>query len=87
MRWSAAVSRAGRRARRERLVVAGHWRPETEEDRAAAMFAEQDLWTRVGGTLAWERELARRRGARNARHRAARRARALEAKHREHIAA
>ena len=70
------MSRAGKRARRQRLIAAGQWQPSSilaaapgkaAEDRAAAIFAERDLWVSTGGTLAWEREQARRRGERNTR--------------------
>jgi hypothetical protein len=67
------VNRAGRRARRERLIAAGLWTPtailaaserEQEDNRARALIAERDAWIREVGLLGWQRAQARRRAAR-----------------------
>lgn len=58
------MSRAGRRARRARLVAAGALSPETEQDHAALLHAERGQWVRKVGWTGWHAEVARRRAAR-----------------------
>lgn len=79
------MSRAGRRARRQRLATE-RWDPaavltagpgNAASDRAAVLAAERAAWVAAAGTLGWEREQARRRGERNRVLRARRIARAL----------
>jgi hypothetical protein len=69
------VSRAGWRARRERLIAAGLWEPsailaaserEPEGNRARAFIAERDDWLREVGSDGWQREQNRRRASRTA---------------------
>jgi hypothetical protein len=70
------VSRAGRQARRERLIRDGVWEPSSiltaapsraEADRARALIADRDGWIQATGILGWQREQARRRAVRTAR--------------------
>jgi hypothetical protein len=67
------MSRAGRRARRQRLA-AGEVGPtafrtprpsQAEDDRIVALAAERAHWLYVSGSYGWEIEQARRRGQRN----------------------
>lgn len=66
------MSRAGRRARRERLIAAGLWEPSSilaasertpEDNRTRALIADRDAWIRETGILGWQREQNRRRAA------------------------
>jgi hypothetical protein len=69
------MSRAGRRARRNRLAPAGLWEspgakvaplpPPREIQIAQAMQAERDEWVWRVGICGWEAEQARRRHARS----------------------
>ena len=68
------MSRAGRRARRERLIASGQWTPSacierTEDDRRAAIIAEHAAWIREVGVLGWQREQDQRRAERLKRYR------------------
>jgi hypothetical protein len=72
------VSRAGRRARRERLIAAGLWTPaavlaaserEQDDSRMRALAAERGDWLREVGLVGWQREQDRRRAARLERYR------------------
>ena len=69
------MSRAGRRARRNRLAPAGLWEspgakvaplpPPREIQIAQAMQADRDEWVWRVGIVGWEAEQARRRHARS----------------------
>jgi hypothetical protein len=72
------VSRAGRRARRERLIAAGLWEPSTilaandrtpDDNRVRALIADRDAWVRETGLLGWQREQDQRRAERLERYR------------------
>lgn len=83
------MSRAGRRARRTRLIAAGQWTPaagqapairpprgeQAEHDRLGALLRERDGWITAVGILGWQREQVRRRAIRCARLRSERLAR------------
>jgi hypothetical protein len=78
------MSRAGRRARRERLIAAGLWEPSTvlaesertpDDSRTRALLADRDAWIREAGVLGWQREMNRRRASRLAAARSARKVR------------
>lgn len=78
------MSKAGRRARRERLIESGEWSPASaldaisvkpEDARTRALLAERDALFRAGGRDGWQREMNRRRAARIARHKQRRRTR------------
>jgi hypothetical protein len=67
------VSRAGRRARRERLIAEGKWEPSSilatserkpDDSRTRALIADRDAWIREAGLVGWQAEQNRRRGAR-----------------------
>jgi len=68
------MSRAGRRARRERLIASGGWTPSSslpnppdpDADRRSRLIAEQAAWIAEAGLLGWQREQNRRRASRTA---------------------
>jgi hypothetical protein len=63
------MSRAGRRARRQRLIDADQWTPSSSlpgpaDGRLTRIIAERDGWIREAGLLGWRREQNRRRAPR-----------------------
>jgi hypothetical protein len=61
------MSRAGRRARRQRFATGGAGPAAIRtafEDHAAALVAERAAWVAAAGTAGWQAEQTRRRGER-----------------------